>query len=146
MKKMLLSIFCLLLSLPLIKALTSTVTQGSITDLGMQTILVDFGMIKGTINFKLGDYRWPPKEIWLIPESMEIEHLGNFKPSDYFKSTGNYLEIPENLTFSTCKTSIYFNQSLGYAFKILNSNSQILENGTFCGLAYEGNYKVVARY
>ena len=59
------------------------------------------------------------------------------------------LEIPENLTFSTCRTAVYFNQTLGkYGFKIYNTGTttQILPNGTFCGLAYDGTYWVIAIY
>jgi hypothetical protein len=122
-------------SIQIVYALSVNLTQGQITDIGIQEILTDFGMLVGTIKFRLGELSWPPEEIWLLPE--------NTLPSQ-FKANSTYLEIPTNLIFSTCKTSVYYNQSLGYAFKILSS--QILPNGTFCGLAYNGTYVILAKY
>ena len=119
---------------PLVKALTTQITKGQITELGSKEFLTDYGMVRGSIRFKLGDYSWGPKEIWFLPEGTEPKQ---------FKSVSVYLEIPDNIIFSTCKTSVYYNESLGYAFKLLSS--AILENGTFCGLAYEGNYTVLAK-
>ena len=121
--------------LPTISAIAVTITKGSVVDIGQQELLTNFGMLTGSILFRLGDYRWKPKEIWLLPEGTTPEE---------FKANSTYLEIPEGITFSTCKTSVYYNESMGYAFKILSS--QILENGTFCGLAYTGEYVLLAEY
>lgn len=115
-------------------ALTTTVKEGEVQEIGYREVLTSFGMVRGTITFKLGNYSWAPEEIWLLPENTTKEQ---------FKATSTYLEIPSNITFSTCKTSVYYNESLGYAFKILPSG--ILPNGTFCGLAYGGTYDVLAR-
>ncbi|MEM5882998.1 MAG: hypothetical protein QXQ77_02025 [Candidatus Aenigmatarchaeota archaeon] len=134
MKKAILALSFILL-IPVAYSLKANIKEGEIVEIGNNEFLVSFGMIRGSINFKLGDYKWPAKEIWLVPEGT--------LPS-YFKSTGNYLEIPENITFSTCKTSIYYNETLGYAFKVLSS--QIQENGSFCGLAYNGTYDVIAKF
>ncbi len=116
-------------------AISISIYQGQITDLGSQEVVTDFGMVVGSIKFRLGEYSWGPAEIWLLPE--------NTTPSQ-FKSLSQYLELPANITFSTCRTSIYYNESLGYAFKVLSS--AILSNGTFCALAYPGSYVVVAKY
>ncbi|MGC8812383.1 MAG: hypothetical protein ACP5O8_02240 [Candidatus Aenigmatarchaeota archaeon] len=134
MKKAIVALVFALL-IPAAYSLKVGIREGEIADVGSNEFLVSFGMIKGSVTFKLGEYKWPAKEIWLVPEGT--------LPS-YYKSTGNYLEIPENITFSTCKTSIYYNESLGYAFKILSS--QIQENGSFCGLAYNGTYDVIAKF
>lgn len=123
------------LLVPLVCALTTTVTNGNINELQAQQLLTDYGMLKGTITFKLGNYTWPSSEIWLVPDGS----LPN-----QFKSTSTYLELPENVTSSTCKTSVYYNETTGYAFKVLST--QILPNGTFCALAYNGTYNLVAKY
>ncbi|MEM5793713.1 MAG: hypothetical protein QXS48_04425 [Candidatus Aenigmatarchaeota archaeon] len=134
MKKAILVLVFVLL-VPVAYSLKVSIKEGEVAEIGSNEFLVSFGMIRGSINFKLGEYKWSTREIWLVPEGT--------LPS-YFKSTGNYLEIPENITFSTCKTSVYYNETLGYAFKILPS--QIQENGSFCGLAYAGSYDIIAKF
>jgi hypothetical protein len=134
MRKLTLALVFLLL-IPVAYSLKATIKEGEIVEIGNNEFLVSFGLVKGSVNFKLGEYKWPAKEIWLVPEGT----LPN-----YYKSTGTYLEIPENITFSTCRTSVYYNESLGYAFKILSS--QIAENGNFCGLAYNGSYDILAKF
>jgi len=114
--------------------LAVVVEEGAVTEMEAQTIPTSYGMVRGSIKFRLGTYTWAPKEIWFLPTGST--------PSQ-FKSTSVYLELPENITFSTCKTSVYYNESIGYAFKVLPS--AILENGTFCGLAYGGSYEVFAK-
>ncbi|MEM5879627.1 MAG: hypothetical protein QXU74_04020 [Candidatus Aenigmatarchaeota archaeon] len=116
------------------QALSVTITEGMISSLEPQEFLVNFGMLTGAINFKLGNYTWPASEIWLVPVGTN---------PNQFKSNSTYLEIPENITYTTCKTSVYFNSTYGFAFKSL---AQILPNGTFCILAYNGTYDVVAKY
>jgi len=134
MKKTIL-LMALLSLVPAVKAINVSVFQGQVVDLGTQEVITEFGMVVGNIRFRLGDYTWSPTEVWLVP--------ANTTPSQ-FKSLSQYLELPANVTFSTCRTSVYYNQSLGYAFKVLPS--AILPNGTFCGLAYQGNYTVVTKY
>jgi len=119
---------------PLAYALTATITEGRITDLGANQFLTNFGMLTGAITFKLGEYSWQVDEVWLVPANTLPEQ---------FKSNSTYLEIPANVTFSTCKTSVYFNSTYGFAFKSL---SAVLPNGTFCMLAYNGTYDIVARW
>jgi hypothetical protein len=136
-------IFAIIVSqIPLSYALTLTIKKASITDLGIEEVLVDYGMLIGTLRFKLGNYTWPPKEIWLLPAQVNPDEF-----SQGLKQL-TILELPENLTFSTCRTAVYFNESLGYGFKIYNTQTtkQIFKNGTFCGLAYEGEYHVFAKY
>jgi len=127
-------VFIVLLS-TCVSALNVNILKGEVIDIGINEMLTDFGMVRGSIVFRLGNYSWKPEEIWLVP-------LGT-TPED-FKATGRYLEIPEDVAASKCKTSIYFNSSYGYAFKI--TSSQILENGSFCGLAYEGVYEIFAGF
>ena len=142
MKPKILIFLIFLIQLPLAYALTLTIKSGSITNLGNEEILVEYGMLVGNLKFRLENYTWPPKEIWLLPAKVD--------PDEFSKGLRQLkvLELPENLTFSTCRTAVYFNQSLGYGFKIYNtaSTKQIFENGTFCGLAYEGEYYVFAKY
>jgi len=140
MKKIVFGILVLLALIPLAKALTVNVIQGEITHLEAQNISTDFGMIVGRINFKLGNFIWPPKEIWLLPEGVD--------PKDFSKQNTT-LEIPENITFSTCRTAVYYNQTLNaFGFKIYNTASatQIFPDGNFCGLAYNGTYTIIAKW
>jgi len=127
---------------PTVLALTTSINNGQITDLGVNQFLTDFGMVTGAITFKLANLTWVPSTIWLLPVEIDPDI---FSKNLTIKS---YLELPENITFSTCRTAIYFNQTSGYGFKIYNTESteQILTNGTFCGLAYNGTYYVYAKY
>jgi hypothetical protein len=133
-KKILLVMAVTTLALPLAYALTVNVEEGTISKLEPQQFLTNFGMLTGAITFKLGDYIWPASEIWLVPVGTN---------PNQFKSNSTYLELPANLTYTTCKTSVYFNSTYGFAFKSL---AEILPNGTFCILAYNGTYDVVAKY
>lgn len=131
-----------LLLIPLASATTVTLQNGQQTSIGLLEIPTNFGMIVGTIKFRLGNYQWTPKEIVLLPANITPEEfLGN-------ASLEQTLEIPENITFSSCRTAVYYNEQYGYGFKIYNTRSttQILPNGTFCGLAYEGTYFLFAKY
>ena len=118
------------------------VQEGVIADIGIQEISTNFGMVTGTINFKLANYSWHPEEIWLLPEKID--------PDEFSKglTIQTTLELPENISWSTCRTAVYYNSSIGYGFKIYNTGAttQILENGTFCGLAFNGTYYVYATY
>ncbi|MEM5766098.1 MAG: hypothetical protein QW423_00440 [Candidatus Aenigmatarchaeota archaeon] len=134
MEKFLVGIIAVALLACSAQAISVNIREGEISQLESQEILVNFGMLTGTINFKLGNYTWPASEIWLVPLGTE--------PSQ-FKSSSIYLQIPENITYSTCKTSVYYNSTYGFAFKAL---TQILPNGTFCILAYNGSYDVIAKY
>lgn len=142
---MLTKIVCLVILLALLAPLaTSTITiqQASITSLEEEEIPTEFGMLTGAIRFKLANFSWPPKEIWLLPVKVD--------PSEFSKGLKQHsiLELPENITFSTCRTAVYLNESLGYGFKIYNTQTttQILPNGTFCGLAYNGTYYLYASW
>lgn len=134
MRRILFGFTALALLVPLAYALNTTIANGTINDLGVSQFLTNFGMLTGATTFKLGNYTWPASEIWLVPSSTL---------PDQFKSSGDYLEIPANVTFTTCKTSIYYNSTYGFAFKSL---SAILPNGTFCILAYNGTYDIVTKY
>ena len=144
---MLKKIVMLTLTIPLACAISLQaneviVQDGTIADIGIQEILTNFGMITGTINFRLANYSWAPEEIWLLPEKID--------PDEFSKglTIQTTLELPENISWSTCRTAVYYNESVGYGFKIYNTGKtlQILENGTFCGLAYNGTYYVYATY
>ena len=131
------------LLIPSALALNFSVSNGGTTNIGNNEILSDFGMITGGVKFNLGGLEWTPEEIWLIPEDID----------PYIFSKGltqeTVLQLPDNVTFSTCRTGVYYNESSGgYGFKIFNTGTttQILSNGTFCGLAYTGNYFVFAKY
>lgn len=123
-------------------ALTAEVSDGFVTSLGSNEFLTEFGMVNGSITFKLGNFSWVPEEIWLIPQ--------NINPSIFSKglTQQTVIEIPKNVTSSTCRTAVYYNQSVGHGFKIYNTGTttQIFSDGTFCGLAYNGTYFVFAKY
>jgi hypothetical protein len=118
-----------------------TVIGGSSSDVGTMSIPTEFGMVTGRVTFFLGNLTWVPSEIWLIGQNVD--------PSVFSKGLVQQttIEIP-NVTQSTCRTAIYYNQTSGYGFKIYNTGTttQIFPNGTFCGLAYNGTYFVFAKY
>jgi len=134
LKKILSGLMAAIMLVPLAYAFNTVITEGTITSLGLNQFLANFGMLTGAITFKLGNYTWPTNEVWLVPANTLPEQ---------FKSNSTYLEIPTNVTFSTCKTSVYYNSTYGFAFKSL---TEILPNGTFCILAFNGTYDIVARY
>jgi len=107
MKKQIFALVTSLLLVPVAYSLTTTVMEGTVTDLGVSEILTSFGMVKGTITFKLGSYTWSASEIWFLPEGTS------------------------------------YNETYGYAFKVLSS--QVMEDGSFCGLAYNGTYEILAK-
>ncbi len=131
-----------LLFVPTAFAITVEVSNGSATSIGNNELLTNFGMVSGQINFRLGNFSWVPSEIWLIPQDID--------PDIFSKGLSQraVLEIPRNITSSTCRTAVYYNQSSGYGFKIYNTGTtaQIFSDGTFCGLAYNGTYFVLAKY
>ena len=135
-------VLALVASTPLVKSLTTAIAEGEITDMAVKQILTGFGMLTGTINFKLGNFSWQPEEIWLLPTDTNPD---DFKSN---VSIGETLEIPENITWSTCRTAAYHNRTVGDGFKIYNTGTsiQIQPNGTFCGLAYNGTYYILAKY
>ncbi len=135
-------LIALLLIIPIATATQVTLQNGSVSDVGNLTLTTNFGMIVGTLKFKLGPFYWTPKEIVLLPTNVTVDEF--FSNASIYE----YLEIPENVTFSTCRTVVYYNPAYGYAFKIYNTQTttQILNNGTFCGLGYEGTYNVFASY
>ncbi len=138
----LLGVLSLVLLAPAVFALSASITNGFVTDIGVNQMLTNFGMITGTTNFQLGNFSWPATEIWLLPTQID--------PDVFNKGVTQLttIEIPVNMTWSTCRTAIYNNETVGYGFKIYNTGStkQILDNGTFCGLAYSGTYFIYAKY
>lgn len=137
-----LSVVFLTLLLPAAYATTVQVSNGNSTSIGSSEIPTDFGMVTGQINFKLGNFSWTPAEIWLVPQNVD--------PDIFSKGLTQQatIEIPQNVTSSTCRTAVYYNQTSGHGFKIYNTGTttQIFQNGTFCGLAYNGTYFVFAKY
>jgi len=131
-----------LLLAPSAHAITADVSSGGETDMGSMNVLTEFGMVTGSVTFILGNFSWVPDEIWLIPEDTEPDIFSKGLTQD------SIIEIPENVTSSTCRTAVYYNNASGYGFKIYNtaSTAQILGNGTFCGLAYNGTYFMFAKY
>ncbi|MEM5869580.1 MAG: hypothetical protein QXR09_00195 [Candidatus Aenigmatarchaeota archaeon] len=134
LKKILIGTIAIVLLVSSVQALSVNITEGMISSLEPKEFLVNFGMLTGAITFRLGNYTWPANEVWLVPVGTN---------PNQFKSNNTYLEIPENITYTTCKTSVYFNSTYGFAFKSL---AKILPDGTFCILAYNGTYDVVAKY
>ena len=107
------------------------ITKGEINSIDV--IIEPFGMVNGSIVFKVGGLLWFPEEIWLLPSNASE----NFE--EVFKFENKYL----SMNSSTCKTNIYFNESFGYAFKVTTSQ---INNGVFCALAYDGTYKILVTY
>jgi hypothetical protein len=118
------------------------VRDGGAVDIGSRVMQASFGMVTGNIVFTIGNLSWVPGEIWLLP--------GDMDPSIFSKglTQQSIIELPQNVTSSTCRTAVYYNQTSGYGFKVYNTGTtvQISQNGTFCGLAYNGTYFVFARY
>ena len=135
------SIFLLIFLVPA-SAIMVDVRDGGSVDIGSSIIQTSFGMVTGNIMFTIGNLSWVPGEIWLLP--------ANVDPSAFSKGLTQQatIELPQNVTSSTCRTAVYRNQTLGHGFKVYNTGTtaQIFPNGTFCGLAYNGTYFVFARY
>jgi len=127
---------------PIASAITVQISNGNSTDMGSNEVLTEFGMVTGSVVFKVGNLSWVPSEIWLVPEDTD--------PDVFSKglTQRTTLEIPANVTSSTCRTAVYYNQTSGYGFKVYNTGTttQIFQNGTFCGLAYNGTYSVFAKH
>lgn len=132
----------LLVAVPSALAITVQVFDGSSSDVGSFVVPTDFGMVTGQITFRLGNLTWVPGEIWLVPRDMDPDVFSRGLTQQ------TTVELPQNVTSGTCRTAVYYNQSVGYGFKIYNTGTttQILQNGTFCGLAYNGTYFVFASY
>lgn len=135
-------VLMVLLFLPVVSAISVDVRSGGTADIGANEIQTGFGMVTGAIKFKVGNLSWTPSEIWMIPADMD--------PDVFSKglSQKDVIELPNNVTFSTCRTAVYNNSTVGNGFKVYNTGTttQILQNGTFCGLAYNGTYQVFAKY
>lgn len=118
------------------------VREGESVDIGSNVVQTSFGMVTGSILFTIGNFSWVPGEIWLLPEDVD--------PSVFSKGLTQQatIELPQNVTSSTCRTAVYRNQTSGYGFKVYNTGTtvQISPDGAFCGLAYDGTYFVFARY
>ncbi len=133
----------LLIFAPAAYAITVEVSNGSASTIGNNVLPTSFGMVSGQIVFRLGNFSWVPGEVWLVPE--------NIDPGVFSKglTQQTVLELPKNITSSTCRTAVYYNQSSDrYGFKIYNTGTttQIFSDGAFCGLAYNGTYFVFAKY
>ena len=107
------------------------ITKGEINSIDV--IIEPFGMVNGSIVFKVGTLLWFPEEVWLLP----LDAPDSFE--DVFGFESKYL----SMNSSMCKTNIYFNESFGYAFKVTASQ---INNGVFCALAYDGTYKILVTY
>lgn len=127
---------------PFASSAMMSVSNGEVSDIGSNVLLTSFGMITGSLNFAIGNFTWVPTEIWLLPQEMDPDVFSKGLTQD------SVLEIPENVTFSTCRTAVYRNVSVGFGFKIYNTGTtrQISQDGTFCGLAYNGTYFLYAKY
>lgn len=142
MRKLLIFSFFSIIILNLVLAKEIEVLNNEIFQMGNFQIDLKFGMVIGRIFYKLGNLTWAPEEIWFLEK--------NVTPSQFLKDAEKIeiLEIPQNLTFSTCRTLVYFSKIYGYGFKIYNTITkvQIFNDGKFCGLAYNGSYYVYASY
>lgn len=132
----------ILFFVPTVSAPTAEVSNGNITEMGSNEFLTDFGMVNGSVVFRLGNLSWVPDEIWLVPEDMDPDVFSRGLTQQ------DVIEIPKNVTSSTCRTAVYYNESVGHGFKIHNTGTttQIFPDGSFCGLAYNGTYFVFAKY
>ena len=107
------------------------VIKGELTQINVED--APYGGSYGTIKLRLGFAEWYPESVWMIPENSE---------TDDFSYTGTTYTVPSSLNLTNnCRSSIYHNSTLGYAFK-----SSVKANGTFCILADPGTYKFVAEY
>jgi hypothetical protein len=109
-------------------AVTISIVEGDLLDLGNIT-LSPYGVVKGTIVFKVGDLNWYPKEVWLVPAGTLPE---TFK---------TYVKSIELSSQNKCTTNLYTNNS-SFAFKVTESQ---IKNGSFCALAYNGTYELLVR-
>src|SRR5437879_1857767 len=93
---------------PAVLSLATTLSNGTVTDFGANQLQTNFGMLTGSVQFKLGNFLWSPKEIWLLPSEID--------PDIFAKglSQQDVVEIPENVTWSTCRTAVYLNKTVGY--------------------------------
>ena len=107
------------------------VIKGELTKINVEN--APYGGAYGTIKLRLGFAEWHPEAVWIIPENSD---------TNYFSYTGSSYTVPSSLNLTNnCRSSIYYNSTLGYAFK-----SSVKENGTFCILADPGTYKFIAEY
>ena len=102
----------------------------------MQQISVEnapYGGVYGSIKLKLGFLEWYTETLWMLPEGSAAENF------DY---TGSSYTVPSSMNMTNnCRTSVYYNSSIGYAFK-----TSVKANGTFCMLADPGKYAFIAEY
>ncbi|MBI4162811.1 MAG: hypothetical protein HY513_03945 [Candidatus Aenigmarchaeota archaeon] len=107
------------------------VIKGELAQINIEN--APYGGAYGTIKLRIGFAEWYPDAVWMIPE--------NSNKGD-FSYTGTAYSVPSALNLTNnCRSSIYYNSTLGYAFK-----SSVKENGTFCILADPGDYKFIAEY
>ena len=130
-----------LMLMPAASAISVNVSNGEVSDIGVNELTTEFGMVKGEIRFSLGEFSWVPSEIWLVPENVDPEIFNKGLTQD------SVIQMPENVTSSTCRTAVYYNKTSGYGFKVYNTGTttQIFKDGKFCGLAYNGTYFMFAR-
>ena len=107
------------------------IVKGELQQINIQD--APYGGAYGFVKLRLGFLEWYPDSLWMLPESSSVEN---------FKYTGTSYTVPASLNMSNnCRTSIYYNSSLGYAFK-----TSVKESGVFCILADPGKYKFIAEY
>lgn len=107
------------------------IVKGELQQINIQD--APYGGAYGFVKLRLGFLEWYPNALWMLPEGAD---------SSDFQYTGSSYTVPASLNMSgNCRTSVYYNSSLGYAFK-----TSVKTNGTFCILADPGKYKFIAEY
>lgn len=110
---------------------TVEIINGTIVTMNIGS--VNYGGMSGKVTMKLGSSSWTAESIWLLPQGSNIEQ---------FKYSGSYYSVPSSANMTNnCRSSVYFNQSAGYAFK-----ASVEDDGSYCILADPGTYRIVAEY
>ena len=136
MQKIALLSVVIILASSVVMAAELSLTSVEIVKGQMQQISVEnapYGGMYGAVKLKLGFLEWYPEALWMLPEESFAENF------DY---TGSSYTVPSSMNMTNnCRTSVYYNSSIGYAFK-----TSVKANGTFCMLANPGKYTFIAEY
>lgn len=109
---------------------TMEITEGSIASKTVTKF--PYGGVNGTINMRLAGSDVIPDSVWLLPGNYTMEQ---------FKFV-NQMTLPSELNITKgCRTSVYYNSSIGNAYK-----AGVESNGDYCIVAVQGTYRIVVEY